>query len=822
MLVAAVTLLPVIAGGQVSPDGRGPVAGWENRVRVSPEGVQALGSQVMPLPDAGPWQPHWIWAAGRTSSSGAQFRRMLTLSPGATVKSAMTKISADRTYRLWVNGHLVSRGPDDPGFDVILSQNWTHQWLYNQVDLAPYLHPGANMLAAEVLTLGSPSYSLKRAGFALDLTAVLSSGKTLHVGSDSTWTAQALQAYSTGLITEGSIKPAIGKPPEMGLLYDARLDLPVWKGADVDSHWAPAVSVDSVWGTLAASRIPQTMETIYPIQAISRTSESVKIMPRAEGGPGIVRVEGPGSFSVDYDRVLSAYASFRVTGPAGAVVTLQTAETKTNPSPRRSAQITLAGGETIFEQPVYDAFSTFRISVTHADGPVEFSDLRATFVSQPVTYRGSFVSSDEKLNALWQAARWSTQICMQNHYLDSPNHQEPIGDFGDYLIESLENDYAFNAQALARQDLRKFGLLLDHSNSTNFHTSYSLLWLQMLMDYYDWSGDLQTVADLKPTVDRLLDHFATFVGANGILSEAPNYMFMDWVTIAGFPTHHPPAVIGQGYLTAFYYRALADGARASILLRDVAQKQKYEALRTKLKNSFERELWDAQANLYRDGRPGQNHQPLDRWLPADKNIETHSTQVNALAVLYDLAPRERQSAIMDRLDAQPELNVQPYFMHFLFAAEAHAGTFDRVALKQMHLWHLNAETKTFSENFGGGDLSHAWGGTPLIQMSARILGVTVAEPGGKRLNIEPVPAGLTFARGTVPTMNGDVIVDWRASGANFTLDVTLPPGTQADVRLPSPLATGRAIQADGKPRSASPIHIGGGAHHFVVPLTDAN
>ena len=566
-LLLALLGLHAAAQGKAA-DGRGPVAGWDGRIQVTPEGVQALGPAALPLPDAGPWQPQWIWADGPAVTSGAQFRRVLTVAAGTTVTAARAKITADRTYRLWVNGRLVSRGPDDPGFDVILSQNWTHQWLYNQVDLAPYLHAGDNVLAVEVLTLNSPSYSLKHPGFAFELNGTTKAGGTLHLQSDETWAAQPLNAYTTGPITEGSIPRPPGKPAETGLLYDARLDSPAWRGAGPASPWPHAVPISSVWGVVMASRIPQTMEVVYPVQAVARPSGAVTILKGAGGALGSVRVDGQGSFSVDYDRVLSAYASFRVRGPAGAIVTLQTAETKTHPSPRRSAQITLAGGETVFEQPVYDAFSTVRVTVTHADGPVEFSDLRATFVSQPVSYRGSFTTSDEDLNRLWKAARWATQICMQNHYLDSPNHQEPIGDFGDYLIESQENDDAFDAQALTRQDLKKFALLLDHTDSVNFHTSYSLLWLQMLMDYYDWSGDLQILLDLKPTADRLLDHFATFAGANGLLSEAPNYMFMDWVTIGGFPTHHPPAVIGQGYLTAFYYRALADGARLAELAHD--------------------------------------------------------------------------------------------------------------------------------------------------------------------------------------------------------------------------------------------------------------
>ena len=321
-----------------------------------------------------------------------------------------------------------------------------------------------------------------------------------------------------------------------------------------------AVKIDSVWGPLKVSQIPEAMEAVWPVESIGPATPNVSTTaPLSQIGHSI-RVSGDGAFSVAFGRVLSGYLSMKVSGAAGTVITLEPTETHGG-NASRPAQVTLRNGETVFEYPLLDSFSTVRVAVSHAAQPVEFSDIRATFASQPVEYRGSFTSSDPYLNRLWTTARWLLQICMQDRYLDSPGHQEPISDFGDYLIESLENDYSFNEPWLARQDLRKFAGILDHSGFVNFHTSYALLWLQMLMDYYDYTGDESLLRELKPTVDRLLDHFATFQGPNGLLSEAPNYMFMDWVMIDGFLMHHPPAVIGQGYLTAFYYRALADGAR---------------------------------------------------------------------------------------------------------------------------------------------------------------------------------------------------------------------------------------------------------------------
>ena len=279
---------------------------------------------------------------------------------------------------------------------------------------------------------------------------------------------------------------APNRKPEIGVTYDAqRDDDPAWRTIGFNSaEWPSAANIESVWGRLLPSMLRARMELEYPIQTIGRTAGDIKIEPGNH-----VHLTGNGSFSVDFDRVLAAYASFAVNGTAGTLVTIEPAETKTKPNPRRSAQVTLREGISYFEHLAYDGFSTIRVIVSNATGPVDFQNIRADFTSDPVRYLGSFTSSDEQLNQLWTASRWLTQLCVQDHYLDSPNHQELIGDFGDYLIEAAENNYAFNRQELTRQDLRKFAELLDHADSVNFHTSYSLLWLQMLMEYYDQTGD---------------------------------------------------------------------------------------------------------------------------------------------------------------------------------------------------------------------------------------------------------------------------------------------------------------------------------------------
>ena len=147
---------------------------------------------------------------------------------------------------------------------------------------------------------------------------------------------------------------------------------------------------------------------------------------------------------------------------------------------------------------------------------------------------------------------------------------------------------------------------------------------------------------MAPYVHELLDTYASWRGKNGLISEAPNYMFMDWVDIGGFGCHHPPAVIGQGYLTAFYYHGLEMASRVAGMTGDTARVAKYAQLRREIAAAFNRELWVAGKGLYRDGKPFQTSVKPGQWLPADKDIETFSPHVNLLAVLYDLAPKERQ------------------------------------------------------------------------------------------------------------------------------------------------------------------------------------
>ncbi len=771
-ILSALCLLA--AGPGSAADAHGPIAYPGMPVLVTSNGVQAPSYQFLnECQKPGPWQAKWIWLGGESNAPVAMFRKEIVLPEPP--RSAKAWLTADARYRLFINGHLVSRGPVDMGRDYAGGN--THRWFYDVRELQTYLQAGTNVIAAEVFRNWTGwTVSRGQPGFLFEAEIAQAAGQPLRVTSDSSWhSAPALQ-FPSPTIYAPALEPAGWRLP----------------GFD-DSTWSFSSAVKDLWPPLVASEIPPLMEAHYPVL-------------RIEGLPSHV-ITNDCSFRVVFDRVLSGYPTVQVSGGRGAQLIVKA---------NNEAKMTLGRGEHYFEFPhLTEIAPAFTVTLKGVREPVTIADVGAIFTSQPVAYRGSFQCNDDQLNRLYDVSRWAVQICLQTHHLDSPNHQEPISDPGDYLIESMVNFQTFAQPWLARQDLRKFAWLLKDENYHNFHTSYSLGWLQMLLDYYDYTGDASLVQELSPYVHELLDTYTSWRGTNGIISEAPNYMFMDWVEIAGINCHHPPAVIGQGYLTAFYYHGLEMAARIATLAGDAARVQKYQHLRDETARAFNQELWNPAQGLYRDGNPFRTSVKPGKWLPADTAIETFSPHVNLLAVLYDLAPQDRQQKIVEQVLAEKPLNTQPWFMHWVFPAIDHAGLFDRYAMAQLQRWQIVPETQSFREMWNHGDLSHGWCSTPLVQLTSKILGITPAAPGFRVVAIRPQPCDLHWARGAVPTPQGNVEVAWQMQPDKFALDVVVPEGAAAEVTLPVERFEHSQTTCDGQP-AAPQLPVGPGKHHFEL------
>ena len=758
MLVAAIAFMNVL-----NFDVRGPIWAYAKPPKVSKQSVQ-VGERAKPVAESemGPQVGQWIWCANSKKDVPARFLKFVTLENSP--KLVRSWITAEVRYRMWINGKLAARGPADIGRDY--DSGPCGPWLKDVRDLTSYFRKGENVIAIEVFPIPLVQYdaSTGQPGLKADFKVFDQNNSISTIGTDSSWTSS----------TAGDLDQSGAKN---GYRLDMKAEPEGWQIGNIEAkHWTPSEISKRKKPETLVSELAPALEAIIPSVGFTRVSPGV--LPRKSTDGAVFAYDG--TYSVQYGHVLSGYVGMRVRGHVGAKLIL-TPNEHDAPGANRQSEIILREGLQTFELPYYDSFSVINIKAEGVTEPIEILDVRCVFTSYPVQYLGSFECSNSNYNRIWEVSRWVTQICMQTHHLDSPHHQEPISDAGDYLIESLNSFYAFGEGTLARQDLKKVARTLEQRNYQSFHTSYSLLWLRMLVQYYEYTGDAAPLKQMAPHVKKLMERFEGYIGPNGLVSQAPNYMFMDWVEIEGFTLHHPPAVIGQGYMTALYYQALGDAISVASITKSPKESSRYQSLRKKISTAFESELWNSSQGLYRDGKPFQTTIKPNQWLPADKDIETFSTQVNTLAVSCGLTSPERSRSVMKAVLARKDMNCQPYFMHFVFEAMFKAGLFSSEAVKQLDRWKIVPDTQSFYEMWTVGDLSHAWNATPMVQMSGRILGVVPNKPGFKEFIIDPQPVGLTWATGRVPTPHGLIEVSWKTVGTQIEVDFLVPRNTTAIV-----------------------------------------
>lgn len=385
----------------------------------------------------------------------------------------------------------------------------------------------------------------------------------------------------------------------------------------------------------------------------------------------------------------------------------------------------------------------------------------------PVEREGTFRCSDEGLNKVYEVCKHTLKICRQTIHLDSTKHQELLACTGDYYIETLISLYAFGDVRLSAFDVMRTADWLAANDGRMFHTTYSLIWVQMLHDVYLISGDTGLLRYCEKALDILLKRFESYMGESGVLETPPDYMFVDWTVIDGYSMHHPPKALGQTVLNAFYYEALN---KASEIYSFLGRKDKKNDCIRKAAGFFDcfnYEFFDTDYQLYSDGKNDEDKVPVSGWHPENSSKKYISKYPNILAVLYGLALDDDAESIMIRIVNDDTLtDIQPYFMHYMIGALRRTGLFAKYGMKLLDRW--KAVTEECDKGLKEGwiapeegysfDHSHAWGGTVAYQLPSVITGMNILEPGMKKLSFSPCLYGLESAFVEIPTDYGMITV----------------------------------------------------------------
>jgi hypothetical protein len=450
---------------------------------------------------------------------------------------------------------------------------------------------------------------------------------------------------------------------------------------------------------------------------------------------------------------------------------------------------------------------------------MQFKSIRVEGIYDPVTYAGSFESSDPLLNRIWETGAYTAHLCMQDGVWDAVKRDRGRW-AGDLDVEGRVIATAFGDSGLAEETLRS--LVPAGGGQVNGIPGYSAMWIASLYGVYSRSGDKDFVASEHDALLRILAAMDGSLNGDGLFDNAKHqWLFVDWAPGLYAYTHE--AVIGTNLEYVMAY------SRASALfhmLGDAANANKYAARSRALQAAIRSHFRDADAPTY-----GAT------W------------QLNALATLAfagdaDTAGPAVWSGVFAHVkqDSRTDQVISPYFNAYVLDAMARLGH-RREALDWMRAYwggmlaegatsfwesydlrwpktnpHLSLQADGTSGYFVS--MAHGWSSGPTAWLTENVLGIRDPLDGYKTVRIEPNLAGLDWAQGAVPTPHGvlSIRID---KDKGVTLD--LPQGVErAFVVLPFD-PQGKPIYLDGALVAREPnttgyaIELTRAGHHVIAP-----
>ncbi len=779
---------------------------------------------------------HWLWAAGESFSyrrftNTYVFARAEIELPAAPT-TAPVRVTADARYRLFVNQQAVSRGP---------ARGYPWSYPYDEVDLAPYLREGPNVLGIIAHCVGDYTFQSEfdgRPGLLLDGVAVLPDGSAVRLDTaPGRWTAREgacyrqhvnrssvqtgwqecvdFAAWPDGWLLPGPCE-GFGPPADLGphpqppwLKLEPR-GMPLLN----ETERRPQRLVDVFtttpaddWATVTDLSAPLVGET-WAADAGAATvgNGQVLVPPRQDGlAVGVVfdlgltclghpelTVESDGPVVIDL-----AYSERLL--PSGFIATRPPA----NIQPRLVDRFGLPGGQRTIEVFNPRGYRYLAVVVRGAKSAVSFAFPRLREIAYPVTQRGRLDTGEPLLDRIWQIGVDTLRRNMTDAYTDCP-WREQAQWWGDARLEFSINQVAFgDTRLLARgvrqgaQSMMGDGLMYGvFPGKSCILPDYNFVWVETLWDHYQHTGSDELLLRWADALRRNLAWFRNRTDETGLLLPPEGtWLFLDWAPL-----------YRARYSTVYNLRYLQALATAAQIFGHLGEDKDADAcigrgMMTAL--SLTQRVFDPEIGVWYDG-----------WDPATgEPVPQLSVHAQALAILLGLEPHTHDDLCREILipsllrEREDVVEASPFFSALVLEALVQRGFLADVVQIIRRRWgdwvaqgHPTWPEEWDPERDWNLSLCHAWSGAPTYLLSRILLGVQPGEPGWRSVVVSPRRAGLMRVSGCVPTPAGDLRVAWEVVGGEWHVRVELPGELPALVDL-----------GDGVPR-----RVTGGTHQFIA------
>ena len=693
--------------------------------------------------------------------------------------------TAHGLYEAELNGERVGDDTLSPGWTV-----YGRRLRYYTYDVTDRVRPGANAIGA---WLGDGWYRGRlgwRGGFRnvygtdqsflgqLELT--YADGSREIIATDHSWTSAASPILHSGIYD--------------GEDYDAREEQPGWSAPGFD---------EAGWeGVQERHRDPATL--VSPTAPPVRCTEELR--------PVEVLTGPSGSRILDFGQNLVGRVRIRVSGPAGATVTLRTAEvmqdgeiyTRPLRDARSTDNYTLAGREVEEWEPRF-TFHGFRyVEVAGWPGDLDADAAAGALVARvyhtDLERTGWFESSDPALNRLHENVRWGMRGNFVDIPTDCPQRDERVGWTGDIQVFGPTASTLYDVSGMLSGWLRDLAIEQLPDGTVPWYVPVipaDRMWTPMrpgaawgdvaaLLPWtlYERFGDAGVLYEQFDSARRWVDLLERLAGPSRLWNTG--FQLGDWLDPAA-PPQDPADARTDRYLvaTAYFAKSTRTVARMAEVLGFEEERAHYDALADEIVAAFAAE-----------------------YVNDDGTMTSDAQTAYALGLRFDLItdPHRRDAAAsrLAQLVREAGNRIATGFVGTPLVSDAlssggHIGTaYDLLLERGCPSWLYQVEqgATTVWERWDSllpdgtvnpgtmTSFNHYALGAVADWMHRVIAGITPDAPGYRRIRFAPRPGGgLTSASARHRTPYGEAAIAWRIEDGSLHIEVTVPVGTEAVLDL---------------------------------------
>ncbi|WP_020076397.1 glycoside hydrolase family 78 protein [Cryocola sp. 340MFSha3.1] len=710
---------------------------------------------------------------GKEGDPAPYFRRSFT-SPDGLI-AATLRITAVGLVEPWVNGTRVG--------DEVLAPGWTsyrNRLAVSTHDVTEIIVPGENVLGAIV----GDGWALGRLGW---------ENKRNHYSESPALWAELTLEYADGaqlVVTDEDFRSSTG----------AILSSSIYDGETVDARlepngWSEPGFDDSGWSTVELFEWPS--EALF-----GRTADPIRRVEQL--APVEITTSPSGRTIVDFGQNISGWVRFTVRASEGDTITLRHAETLTDGeldtetlrTAKATDSFTAAGdGPETFE-PRF-TFHGFRYAeVDGWPGELRGEDLRAIVVHSDMRRTGWFETSNELVNRMHENAVWSMRDNFVGVPTDCPQRDERLGWTGDLNAFAPTAAYLYDVRTvvgswlddLAAEQAEKGYVPWVVPDILSTPSPPTALWSDVAVSLpwtlYQEYGDDGILRRAYPSMTAFIRSVEALLDENGLWSSG--FQYGDWLD-PDAPMDNPAGGKTDRHLVASAYLAKTtrEMAQTAAILGEDDDARHFAALADRVRAAFRRE-----------------------YVTAAGRVTNETATAYALAICFGLLDEDQRQHAGDelaRLVAKTGFTISTGFAGTPMVTDALSSTghlADAYALLTetrcpSFLYPVTMGATTIWERWdsirpdgtinpsGMTSLNHYALGAVCSWLHRVVSGIQAMEPGYRRILIAPQPGGgLTRVSARHDTVHGQVAVTWRIEEGVMTVDLTVPSGTEALVRLP--------------------------------------